>query len=151
MSRYTPIYLNDHLAGATLGVELAKRALKSNPDGELGDLLRWLVQQLLEDRASLISVLRAQGGSPSTVKSGGAWVAEKLGRLKPNGHVTSYSPLSRLVELEGLATGIEGKKSLWLALQAAGVADLDTLVARANEQRERLEPHRLDAARRTLG
>jgi hypothetical protein len=151
MSRYTPIYLNDHLAGATLGVELAKRALKSNPDGELGDLLRWLVQQLLEDRASLISVLRAQGGSPSTVKSGGAWVAEKLGRLKPNGHVTSYSPLSRLVELEGLATGIEGKKSLWLALQAAGVADLDTLIARANEQRERLEPHRLDAARRTLG
>ncbi len=37
------------------------------------------------------------------------WVAEKLGRLKPNGQLLGYSPLSRLVELEALALGITGK------------------------------------------
>ena len=151
MNRYRPIYLNDHLAGATLGVELAKRASRANADGELGDFLRWLVQQLIEDRAALIRVLREQQGTPSLGKSAGAWLAEKVGRLKPNGHVTTYSPLSRLIELEGLASGIDAKRSLWLALQTAGVDGLDELIARAAEQRERLEAHRLAAARTALG
>jgi hypothetical protein len=151
VNRYRRICLNDHLAGATLGVELAKRTLHENPDGELGELLRWLVQQALEDRASLLRILHAEGVAPSVGKSAGAWLVEKLGRLKPNGHLTTYSPLSRLVELEGLASGIEAKKSLWLALQAAGVDGLEDLVARASEQRERIEPHRLAAARAALG
>lgn len=109
------------------------------------------MQQALEDRASLLRILHAEGVAPSVGKSAGAWLVEKLGRLKPNGHLTTYSPLSRLVELEGLASGIEAKKSLWLALQAAGVDGLEDLVARASEQRERIEPHRLAAARAALG
>jgi hypothetical protein len=149
-ARYLPIYLNDHLAGATLGVELARRTLGENPDGELGDLLRWLVPQLVEDRASLVAILRTHGRQ-SLGKVAGAWAAEKVGRLKPNGHLTTYSPLSRLVELEGLKSGIEAKLALWRALQAAGVADVGPLIERANEQRDRLEPHRLAAARAALG
>lgn len=141
MSRYLQIYLNDHLAGATLGVELAKRTLKENPDGELGEFLRWLGGRLAEDRRALLARIER----PSLAKAGGAWLAEKLGRLKPNGHLTTYSPLSRLVELEGLKTGIEAKRSLWLSLGDA------ELVARSDEQLERLEPHRLAAARETFG
>ena len=140
-SRYLPIYLNDHLAGATLGVELAKRTLKENDEGELGEFLRWLVAQLLEDRRALLERIE----QPSLAKAGAAWLAEKAGRLKPNGHLTTYSPLSRLVELEGLKTGIEGKRSLWLALEEP------ELVARAEEQLARIEPHRLAAARETFG
>jgi hypothetical protein len=138
--RYLPIYLNDHLAGATLGVELARRTLDENGEGELGEFLRWLVQQLVEDRRALLERIE----QPSLAKAGAAWLVEKAGRLKPNGHVLSYSPLSRLVELEGLKTGIEAKRSLWLALGEAG------LVARADEQLERIEPHRLAAARAAL-
>jgi len=141
VSRYLQIYLNDHLAGATLGVELAKRTLKENPDGELGEFLRWLGGRLAEDRRALLARIER----PSLAKAGGAWLAEKLGRLKPNGHLTTYSPLSRLVELEGLKTGIEAKRSLWLSLGDA------ELVARSDEQLERLEPHRLAAARETFG
>ena len=148
-TRYLPIYLNDHLAGATLGVELARRASNENAEGELGDVLRWLVRQLVEDRAALVAILRAHGRQ-SLGKVAGAWVAEKAGRLKPNGHLTTYSPLSRLVELEGLCTGIEAKLALWRALEAAGVADVGHLIARAEEQRDRLEPHRLAAARTAL-
>lgn len=144
MTRYLPIYLNDHLAGATLGVELARRTLRQNEDGELGEFLRWLCAQIVEDRRSLLALMEQHGVAPSLAKSGGAWVAEKIGRLKPNGHLTTYSPLSRLLELEGLAAGIEGKLALWLALDEAELAE------RAREQRARLEPHRRAAAREAL-
>jgi hypothetical protein len=144
VSRYLPIYLNDHLAGATLGVELVQRTLRANEDGELGEFLRWLVPQVVEDRRALLSYMRSHGVVPSLAKSGGAWLAEKIGRLKPNGHLTTYSPLSRLLELEGLAAGIDAKRALWLALEE------DDLAERAREQRERLEPHRLAAAHAAL-
>jgi hypothetical protein len=149
MTRYLPIYLNDHLAGATLGVELARRTLRENDQGELGDFLRWLCRQVGEDRRALLTLMEERGVRPSLAKSGGAWLAEKAGRLKPNGHLTTYSPLSRLVELEGLAAGIEGKLALWLALRETG-SEVDALIERAREQRERLEPHRLAAARAAL-
>src|SRR3954453_6653802 len=149
MTRYLPIYLNDHLAGATLGVELARRTLRENDDGELGEFLRWLCREVVADRRSLLALMQEHGVQPSLAKSGGAWLAEKIGRLKPNGHLTTYSPLSPLVELEGLAAGIEAKLPPWLALREAGSA-VDTLVERARDQRERLEPHRLAAARAAL-
>lgn len=150
MNRYLPIYLNDHLAGATLGVELAKRTLRQNPEGELGDFLGWLTAQIVEDRASLLGLMRRLGVKPSLGKSAGAWTAEKLGRLKTNGHLRTYSPLSRLVELEGLAGGIEGKLAFWRSLQEAGIDGMDELMSRAREQRERLGPHRLAVAGSTL-
>jgi len=34
------IYLNDHLAGATVGIELARRTLAENNDAQLGAFLR---------------------------------------------------------------------------------------------------------------
>ena len=82
-------------------------------------------------------------------KLAAAWAAEKVGRLKLNGQLRGYSPLSRLLELEGLVVGVRGKLALWRSLeQLAAVeprlapVDLATLVARANAQLEELEPHR---------
>src|SRR4051812_29208047 len=156
-ARYLPIYLNDHLVGATLGVELARRTRKEN-DGDLGEFLDWLVTQLVEDRDALVSLIERLGLKRSRAKVALGWTAEKLGRLKSNGHVTSYSPLSRLLELEGLASGIDGKLALWLSLREVegrdgrlDASELDRLIARAREQRERLEPHRLAAAATALG
>ena len=42
---------------------------------------------------------------------------EKAGRLKMNGELFEYSPLSRLVEFEGLTLGVTGKLSLWKVLE----------------------------------
>src|SRR6476469_2497803 len=114
--RLLPIYLNDHLAGSVVGVGLARRCLRENRGSELEEFLRWLVSEIVEDRATLIQLMERLGVPRSKSKTAAAWTAEKLGRLKLNGQITGYSPLSRLVELEGLATGIEGKRSLWLAL-----------------------------------
>ena len=46
------------------------------------------------------------------------WTGEKLGRLKLNGQLLGYSPLSRLIELEGLMLGIAGKLAMWIALSS---------------------------------
>jgi hypothetical protein len=71
------------------------------------------------------------------------WLGEKLGRLKPNGHLRSYSPLSRIVELEFLVLGITGKSRLWALLSEllAGetATDLEALIARAERQRSTFE------------
>jgi hypothetical protein len=88
------------------------------------------------------------------VKVSGAWVAEKFGRLKPNGRLIGYSPLSRLVELEALALGITGKLSLWEALREVSDQDarldaeeLKGLAERADRQRKEVWQLRQRAAR----
>jgi hypothetical protein len=154
-SRYLPIYLNDHLVGSTVGVELVRRMERENSGTELGAFLLDLAAEIEEDREALLQLMQKLGVTPSRAKIAAGWTAEKLGRLKLNGQVRGYSPLSRLVELEGLATGIEGKRSLWLALGAIDDprlidTDLGALAERARSQRERLEPHRLAAARDCL-
>lgn len=157
MTRLLPIYLNDHLAGATLGIELARRAARENSGSEVGAFLRELLVEIREDRDTLVQVMRRVDAPRSPVKTAAAWAAEKLGRLKLNGRVSGYSPLSRLLELEGLAAGVEAKRALWLSLAAASerderlrAFDLPALAERARSQRERIEPFRLAAAAEAL-
>jgi len=147
---YLAIYLNDHLAGATVGVELARRLRASNSENDVfGPPLDRLCKEIEEDRASLEQAIDRLGFSQSRVKPAGAWVAEKLGRLKLNGHLRGYSPLSRVLELEGLLIGITGKMALWETLaeldgtERLGV-DFERLAARAAEQRSAVDDlHRL--------
>ena len=146
------IYLNDHLAGATLGLALARRTLRSNPGGELGEFLSWLATQIAEDRASLVRVLEAAGVRRNPVKEGAARVAEVVGRLKLNGRVRGYSELSRLLELEGLAAGITAKRALWVSLGQLAAADsrlagfdFGALAERAESQLAEVERQRLRA------
>jgi len=51
-----------------------------------------------------------------------AWTAEKAGRLKLNGRLLGYSPLSRVEELEALRLGVTGKRMLWIALDELSAA-----------------------------
>jgi hypothetical protein len=148
-------YLNDHLAGSTAGVELARRARGANEGTELGAYLKTLVEEIEADRDTLREVMQAVGAGEDRIKVKLGWMAEKVGRLKPNGQLTGYSPLSRVVELEGLSLGVEGKRSLWRMLQAledprlAGF-DFAALIARAERQREGLEGYRLEAGQLAL-
>src|SRR5690349_6467802 len=93
-----PIYLNDHLAGANAGRDLARRAAHSNQGTELGDFLDWLAGEVEADRAQLVDVMERLDVSRDPLKAGAGWLAEKLGRLKPNGRLLEYSPLSRVIE-----------------------------------------------------
>jgi hypothetical protein len=149
------IYLNDHLAGSTVGRELAKRAAGSNEGTELGAFLTDLVEKIVEDRDTLRDVMRRLELREDPVKRAVALVGERAGRLKLNGSLRSYSPLSRVVELEGLALGVTGKLALWRALAEVDdprLAEFDfaALAERAKAQQAGLEEHRLAAAREAL-
>jgi hypothetical protein len=155
--RQLDIYLNDHLAGAMVGVELSRRVAKSNRGTPSGEFLERLHREIVEDRRTLQGIARALGADSSPMKPAVAWIAEKAGRLKLNGQIRGYSPLSRLVELEGLEVGVTGKRSLWQALSRAFLDDarlagfdLDALVTRADQQLEGLREHRLSVAREAL-
>jgi hypothetical protein len=152
---YLGIYFNDHLAGSTVGLELAKRVQGETEGTDLGTFMRRLVQELDEDRETLREFMDAVDAGEDRLKVAGGWVAEKLGRLKLNGEVLGESPLSRVVELESLSLGVEGKRGMWIALlhtqpERFGADRLQTLIARAERQRDGLEEHRRRAARVAL-
>lgn len=146
------IYLDDHRAGSTLGIELAKRSLRNNRGTTFGTFLEQLLREILEDRRTLEQVLDAVGAPRSRLKAALAVAGERLGRLKLNGQFVGYSPLSRLVEFEALTVGVTGKLALWRALQCVDDErvrrfDLEALAHRAEAQLTGLEQHRLEAAR----
>jgi hypothetical protein len=157
MNRRLAIYLNDHLAGSVVGTELAKRALRENRGTAFEEPLEWLLARIEEDRATLERILEELGVRKSRMKTSLALVLERLGRLKLNGQLTGYSPLSRLVELEGLSLGVTGKLALWenlreIAPEEPGLAAFDfaELIRRAQEQLEHLREQRLAASRLAL-
>ena len=150
-------YLNDHLAGATAGRDLARRARGSNRGNRFGDFLSRLAEEIEEDRSTLEEIMDRLDIGHDRLKVYAGWASEKLGRLKLNGRILGYSPLSRLIELEGLYIGVTGKLSLLQSLRA--VADLDpalddfdfdALVERAQRQLDGLQELKIDAAELAL-
>jgi hypothetical protein len=149
--------LNDHLAGSTFGVELARRTAGANREDErFGAPLERICGEIEEDRETLRQVMDALGASHDRLKPAAAWVGEKLGRLKPNGQWRGgYSPLSRLIELEGLYVGISGKARLWKILEATVAeqvpgTDFAALGERADRQRTEIEQLQEAAAQLAL-
>jgi len=139
------IYLQDHAATYTGLLELAKRALGSNEGTSFEQPLAQLRDEIADDRVLLADVMEKLGMTRDRVKDGAAWAAEKAGRLKLNGRVREYSPLSRVVELEGLAMLLLGQRRLWETLAAraddarlAGVA-LTSMPGRIDAQLARVE------------
>jgi hypothetical protein len=136
------VYLNDHLAGATVGLNLARRL--ADGDGALGAI----AQEIDEDRQALLEVMERLSVGQDPLKLAVAWGADKAIR---------YSPLTRLEELEALSLGVEGKLALWRTLRHThgedarlGGVDLEELIARAQSQRRRLERQRMTAAEEAL-
>lgn len=153
MTNLLGIYLNDHWAGSAGGVELARRLRSSNADDAE---MAAICAEIETDRESLEGVMDALEIPRQRLKPLAAVVGAKLGRLKLNGRLRDYSPLSRLLELELLYLGVSGKLRLWTALREnvgghAGDHDLTELAARAERQRERLGELHLSAAARAFG
>ena len=145
------IYINDHLAGSAAGIEVAKRSRSNNTGTPLGAFLDRFVAEITDDRVTLESILSAVGGRRDPIKPLLGSLAAKAGRLKLNGQLRGYSPLSRLEELEALRAGVEAKRGMWLAFNELNDArlssfDFDGLDERAANQRDGLEPFRREAA-----
>jgi hypothetical protein len=150
------VYLNDHLAGATGGIELARRLRASNEgDPVFSGPVAAICAEIEAEREDLLALMGRLGIRRSPVKPAGAWLAEKLGRLKLNGQLRGYSPLSRMIELEGLCIGITGKLQMWRALagnlgEERAQLDFAALAERAERQRRTVEELHAKAAERVL-
>jgi hypothetical protein len=147
------IYLNDHLAGAAAGTELANKISEQYADTEFGAILAELASDIEQDRGTLADLMTHLGIEQSAVKQAAGWISEKLTRVKLSDAMTGSADLKLLLECETLSLGVEGKHAMWLCLlevrdryPALAGTDLDALVKRAEDQRSRLERCRLDAA-----
>jgi hypothetical protein len=145
-SAFLGIYLNDHLAGATAGADRARHMARSYRGSALAASMGPIATEIAEDRASLLHLMRRLGIPVRRYKVYAGRVAERVGRLKCNGRLVRSSPLSRLLELEALRLGVEGKAAGWETLRGLANSDerldpklLDDLLDRARRQQSTLE------------
>src|SRR5690606_12289594 len=96
------------LAAGVVWRELAWRAQRANDGTPLGTALRRVAKGIAEDVATFEQIMDRLEVRRSRLKPLLAMAAERLGRLKPNGRLREYSPLSRFTELDLLALGIAG-------------------------------------------
>lgn len=152
--RLLGIYLNDHRAGAAAGIATARRCRNSNEGTDLGRFLTDMIDELDVDIALLDDVRHAIGAHPAVVKRAVASLGAHLGRAKLNGRLTSYSPLSRVLELDLLSAGVHSKLTMWRALDllsadhpALDSFDFTQPIRRGERQLERLRDFHREAAR----
>ena len=155
--RLLRIYMTDQLALGVLWREIARRAHKAAGASAEHEAIGNVAAAIAEDVVTFRQIMRRLGFGTRTPKNAMAVVAERVGRLKLNGHLLSRSPLSRFEELDFLVMGIDGKVVLWQNLRdGAGLGrrlpdvDFDGLIERARGQRAELEPFHAQAARDAL-
>jgi hypothetical protein len=154
---YLETYLQDHRAGAEVGSNLARRMLEENADTQYAEFLDHISDEIAEDLVVLEQLMERLDVDRSVLKTAAANVAEKVGRLKPNHHLTGYSPLSRVLEFEGLRSGVQGKLALWDSLMEIAPFDdrldpeeIAELIIRAEAQLKGLRVHHRLAARESF-
>jgi hypothetical protein len=149
-------YLQDHLAGALHAIELLK-AMREHFTGEpLGVFAAEVLAEVDADREVLARLTERAGGTAGGMKEWGAWLAEKVSRLKLKHG--SADGLGTFEALEFLVIGIHGKRALWrvMALAASfdsrlqGI-DFAELIARAENQHQKVEERRLACAQSVFG
>jgi hypothetical protein len=154
------VYLNDHLAGSAAGLRLAKRCLERERGTEPGQQLEGLVDEIEQDRGVLERVMARVEAAPNPIKQAAASGAVLLSLLRDRIPVlgSGSGDVSRLEEIELLSLGIEGKRLLWRALGELAKTDarvkefeFAALESRAQEQRDLLEPVRLELASAAFG
>jgi hypothetical protein len=151
------IYLNDHLAGSVSAIELVDRLIETYKGKPLEPFFTNLRNEIDADQRTLQDLIKKLGEKESAMRKTGAWVAEKLARMKVRVSDSEKDQMGLLDALEGLLLGITGKGALWRALEAASenVAslrglDYGRLQQRAREQCELVEAKRLESAREVL-
>ena len=150
-------YLNDHLAGSVVAVELMENLEELYADTPVAGFVAALRADVETDRQELESIMKRLEISESSTRKASAWLTEKLTQLKLRLDDSAHGDLRLLESFEALSLGIEGKKSLWIALAAAAevspklqIADYERLKSRAEEQRSRVEAKRVEFAKAAL-
>ena len=150
-------YLNDHLAGSVVAVELLDHLEEEQAGTAEARVLADLRADIMVDRQQLEAFMEQLGIAVSRPRQATAWLTEKLSELKLRLDDPGHGALRRLEALEAVSLGILGKQALWQALAVAaedapelGKLDYAGLVRRATEQHRVVETLRLRAAEEVL-
>lgn len=156
--RAMDVYLNDHLAGATLGSDLAEQIRDRHAGTPLGELMAPVAREIEEDRQTLVDLMERLGVSRNPLKQAAGWVTQKASHVKFSGAASGAPDQGAFMALESLTLGVTGKRALWITLralqsqyQALAETNLDQLIGRADAQHETLERERLAAGVLALG
>jgi hypothetical protein len=155
MSEPLNTYLNDHLGGAQIAVQVLEAMRDQHDDERFRKFADSLLPEIQRDDRTLRSITERIGTSPSVVKQVGGWLLEKTTRVKL-GH-TGSTNFEMFESLELLALGIHGKLCLWKGLEVASKLDsrlreynFAELKSRAAQQYDRVEGARLELAETVL-
>ncbi len=150
-------YLNDHLSGSVVAVELMENLESVYADSPIASFIAGLRVEIEADVQVLKDIMSRLEISESSTRKASAWLTEKVTQIKLRLDDPDHGQLRLFESLEALSLGIEGKKSLWLALSAAAkvtpglqLADYEGLMQKAEDQRNRVEVKRLEAAKAAL-
>lgn len=145
-------YLNNHIAGSVAGIELVKQMVNENRGSELAHFLEKLKVELEEDQEMVRRMLKAIDQKESYTKELGAWLLEKLA-VAPIAGITQSPYLRRVVELEAILLGSQGRIAMWTMLEKLfqadprlTFADFTALRERAQRQARELDSFREAAA-----
>ena len=151
-NRAMNVYLNDHLAGAMLGSDLAEQIRQRHEGTPLGDLMASIAPEIEDDRQILVDMMERMEISKNPLKQASGWLAEKASRVKFSGVGSGEPDESAFMALELLTLGVEGKASMWKVLkevqshyQPLAAMNLDELIDRAGAQYAALERERMAA------
>ena len=148
------IHLRNHLAAAGAGSDLFARMATSQAGRAWGPTLAAVAEDVARDCDSYRGLLKDLGVRPPVATGLVLKMGERIGRLKPNGHLVTRAPLSDLVEVEAGLDAVAAKRTGWRALQAAYgdslPVDLDQLLWRADDQLARLRTVHLTVAEAVL-
>jgi hypothetical protein len=152
MSENLAIYLNDHLAGANLAIDLLNTLSEEHNGEPLGEFVSTLRSEVGQDRDVLKGLIERMNESPPLTKEAASWLVAKLSEAKLRPSIAGK--LGTFQALEMLSLGTLGKRALWRALPIIaeketrlGGVDFEKLSSRAEQQHSLLEEHRLQAAR----
>jgi hypothetical protein len=110
------IYLRDHEAASVGGLQLFRRCCKANQGTQYFAELQRLTAEVRSDRDALRDICRQFEVKFASVGRALAFASATLGRVKTNGRALTYSPLSRVIELAALSSGLMAKLRLWESL-----------------------------------
>jgi hypothetical protein len=144
-------YLNDHLGGVQIAVQVLDAMRDQHDDPKFREFANTLLSEIEADDRILRSIAEKIGSGPSVAKQAGGGLLEKFARLKL-GH-TGSTNFEMFESLELFALGIQGKLCLWKALQVAARLDsrlrefdYEEPVNRAQQQHDTVESQRLNLA-----
>jgi len=150
------IYLNDHLAGSALGLEVLS-AIAETPFANPDEVAR-VKREFDGERAILRALLEKLEIGESPIRKAGAWLNAKLLEVKVGIEDFGKGGFYSFELLEALSTGMAGKHLLWVALEklaqeneTIGFPPYALLIEQVLAQRAWVEGMRTEAARQAFG